>query len=65
MTKPNPIARTLNRWQESLSKRLCWRGHLAEAQATMETMKRELPTIEMLMTVPLLFRGKGISGRWI
>ena len=61
MTKkaPHPLVRALSRGQESLSKRLLWRQHLAEAQAGIEAIKRELPTIEMLMTVPLLFRGKG------
>jgi predicted O-methyltransferase YrrM len=55
----NPIPRALTRVQASLAKRLFWRQHLVEAQDTMEAMKRELPTIEMLMTVPLHFRGKG------
>lgn len=51
--------RTLSRLQASISKRLFWRQHFAAAQASLQALKRELPTIEMMMTLPLLFRGKG------
>jgi len=57
--KPFSVPRVLSRWQGSLSKRLFWREHLAEAQEQLQALRRELPTAEMLMTVPLLFQGKG------
>ena len=43
----------------SLSKRLFWRQHLVEAQAQLQRLKTELPTVEMMMAVPFLFQGKG------
>lgn len=51
--------RALSRMQSSLAKRLFWRQHLADAQAQLERLKKELPTPEMMMTVPYLFQGKG------
>ena len=45
--------------QASLAKRLFWRQHLAEAQAQLQRLKTELPTVEMMMAVPFLFQGKG------
>ncbi len=45
--------------QHSLAKRLLWREHLAEAQAEMARLRRELPTDEMMMAIPFLFQGKG------
>jgi predicted O-methyltransferase YrrM len=55
----NPFVRLFSRWQSSLSKRLFWRQHAAEAHASLQALRRELPTIEMLMAVPMAFRGKG------
>ncbi len=43
----------------SLSNRLFWRQHLVEAQAQLQRLKTELPTVEMMMAVPFLFQGKG------
>lgn len=56
--KNSPI-RALGRMQASLAKRLFWRQHLAEAQAQLQRLKTELPTVEMMMAVPFLFQGKG------
>lgn len=47
------------RFSVSLRDRLFWKGHLEHAIQRIEWMKRELPNPEMLMTVPLLFQGKG------
>ena len=41
------------------AKCLFWRQHLAEAQAQLQRLKTDLPTPEMMMTVPYLFQGKG------
>ena len=45
--------------QNSLAKRMFWRRHLAEAQAEVRRLAKELPTVEMMMTIPFLFQGKG------
>jgi len=55
----NPLIRFFARMQASLAKRLFWRQHLAEAQACIQRLKKELPTVEMMMTVPYMFHGKG------
>ena len=57
--KPSAPVRLLTRWQASLSKRLFWRRHLAEATARLQALRRELPTPEMLATLAFLFQGKG------
>jgi predicted O-methyltransferase YrrM len=57
--KTHSPLRALTRMQASLSKRLFWRRHLAEAQASLQTLRRELPTVEMMLALPLLFRGQG------
>jgi len=54
-----PIVRPFVRTANSISKRLFWRTHLAEAKREIEQLKRELVTPEMLMVVPLMFKGKG------
>ena len=51
--------RGLSRFRNSVEKRLFWRQHLAEAIDQLTLYKRELTTPEMLLAVPLLFRGKG------
>ncbi len=53
------LIRSLARMQASLAKRIFWRQHLTEAQELLERLKVELPTVEMMMTVPYLFQGKG------
>lgn len=53
------ILRQFTRMQNSLAKRFCWREHLAEAQSELARLRRELPTDEMMMAIPLLFKGKG------
>jgi predicted O-methyltransferase YrrM len=45
--------------QASIGKRLFWRQHLAEAQRRLQALQRELPTVEMMIALPLLFQGKG------
>jgi predicted O-methyltransferase YrrM len=55
----NILIRPLSRMQASLAKRLFWRQHLAEAQAQLQRLQKELPTIEMMMSVAYLFQGKG------
>ena len=59
MQDPNPLSRLLSRWQASLSKRIFWRQHLREAIDSIETAKREMPTVETMTAIPMLFRGKG------
>jgi predicted O-methyltransferase YrrM len=49
------IARSL----ASLRDHFFWQTHLNQAIGRIEWMKRELPSPEMLMVVPLLFQGKG------
>jgi predicted O-methyltransferase YrrM len=49
----------LYRCRNSIAKRLFWRQHLAEAIDQLTFCKRELTTPEMLLAVPLLFRGRG------
>lgn len=51
--------RTFSRWQASLAKRFFWRSHLAEAQATLQRLRNELPTVELMLAIPYLFQGKG------
>ncbi len=55
----NPILRPFARLQDSLAKRFLWRDHLAEAEAELSRMRRELPGDEMMMAIPFLFKGKG------
>lgn len=55
----NPALRTIARISNSITKRLFWKRHLAEAQNKLESLRGELPTNEMLITVPLIFSGKG------
>ncbi|MBI3881371.1 MAG: class I SAM-dependent methyltransferase [Verrucomicrobia bacterium] len=59
MPKKRSPLRALTRTQNSIAKRLLWRDHLAEAIAELARLKRELPTTEMMMTIPYLFQGKG------
>ena len=61
MTKRKSFAplRALSRLQASLTKRLFWRRHLAEATETIQALRTELPTPEMQMTLAYLFQGKG------
>jgi hypothetical protein len=47
------------RLPESLRKRVCWRKDFAAAQAELSRLVRELPTTEMMLTIPVLFRGTG------
>jgi predicted O-methyltransferase YrrM len=54
----NPF-RLLARLSASVGEALFWPGHLKHAIGRIEWMKRELPNLEMLMVVPLLFQGKG------
>lgn len=54
-----PVLRTISRLRNSISKRLFWRKHLLEACDDIAFLKKELVTPEMLMVVPLVFRGKG------
>lgn len=49
----------LTRRLAGIAKRVLWREHLAEAQAELTRLKRELPTDEMMMTIPFIFQGKG------
>lgn len=53
------LLKALVRMQHSLAKRLLWRHHLAEAQSELRRLTRELPTLEMMMTIPFMFQGKG------
>ncbi len=53
------LYRTVNRVTNSLAKRLFWRRHLTEAMQELERRRNELPTTEMMLALPLLFRGKG------
>ncbi len=55
----NSLIRPLAKMQASISKRLFWRRHLADAQAQLRKLQTELPTVEMMMSVAYLFRGKG------
>jgi predicted O-methyltransferase YrrM len=57
--KSSSPLRALARMQNSVAKRALWRTHLAEAQAELARLKRELPTVEMMMAIPFLFQGKG------
>jgi cephalosporin hydroxylase len=58
-TRRLSLLRAIGRIRNSIAKRLLWRIHLAEAKARIELYKRELTTLEMLMAVPVMFRGKG------
>lgn len=49
----------LTRIQDSLAKRLFWEQHLEEAQTSLQRFVRDLPTLEMMLAIPLIFRGKG------
>jgi hypothetical protein len=53
------LLRPLNRLGRSLGKRLFWRQHLDEARQIIQAMIRELPTVEMMLTIPAHFRGQG------
>ena len=53
----------LTRRLAGIAKRVLWREHLAEAQAELTRLKRELPTDEMMMTIPFIFQGKGLLQR--
>ena len=55
MRKRNFLVKQAN----SIAKRLFWRGHLLEAIQEIASLREELPTAEMLMTLPLVYRGKG------
>ena len=47
------------RLPDTVRKRLFWRRHLAQAQADLRNFVRELPTTEMMLSIPLVFRGEG------
>ena len=47
------------RLQESLSKRFLWRHHLQEARQELARLRNELPTLEMMLTIPCVFKGRG------
>jgi len=51
--------RTASRLANSIAKRLFWRYHLDEARTLIRQLRRELTTTEMLMALPVVFRGKG------
>lgn len=55
MRKLSPVAK----FAESVAKRLFWRRHMAEAMAEIRERCDALPTLEMKLALPLLFRGKG------
>lgn len=48
-----------SRLQESLAKRLVWRRHLEDARQELTRLRAELPTVEMMVTIPCAFRGRG------
>jgi cephalosporin hydroxylase len=57
--KPSTFYRKLVRWQASISKRLFWQEHLKEAEADLRQFIHDLPTTEMMLAIPFMFRGKG------
>jgi predicted O-methyltransferase YrrM len=54
----NPF-RFLERWQQSISKRLFWQMHLNDAVQELRSLQTELPTTEMMLSLAYLWRGKG------
>lgn len=55
----SPLIRPFARLSNSISKRLFWRSHLADAIEELQSYKKELVTPEMMLAVPLVFKGKG------
>jgi len=53
------LRQKLAKYQDRLSQGWFWRDHLAEAQAELARLRRELPSQEMMLTIPFLFHGKG------
>lgn len=51
--------RFLTRWKNSLSKRLFWKAHLNEAVSDIQSSIREMPTLEAMLAIPMLYKGKG------
>lgn len=51
--------RLITKIGHSLGKRVFWRQHLREAVRQLQEFRDQLPTEAMLLTLPLLFRGKG------
>ncbi len=53
------VYKFISRLGHSLGKRLFWAEHLEEAARDLAALRAQLPTTSTLLTLPLLFRGKG------